>query len=738
MKISVVEKIQSLSIKWKLLIPFLSLALIGTLSLSYIGLTSQQRLIREEEKKVLLHHYLQFLNSIHQKSLQALSLATMVAEIPEVQQYLEERNRQALIELLLYTYVRLKMDFEIEQFHFHIPPATSFLRLHYLERFGEDMSAYRKTIVDAIRTGEPTAGLEWGDTGFGIRGVVPVYRFGKIVGSVEIGHSFGEAFLDDFHKSWGVDLTLYRVGGPSSFSTMGRAGKWTKSFDARTLEQAVTGKPTILIAPKRFPDRSILIGPVRAYGGQIAALVEINMDRSHIRARLIRTRNIMVVVGLTGTAVSFLITFLVTILFTRPIKDIVRHAQEIAQEKRESKLELRPMDEIGALTQALNVMLEALVQRRREIEQYAAILEQRVRERTLDLVESEEKYRTLVENVPLIVYRILPDGTTEFINSRLTEFLGYDIEEAVGDRDFWRDKICGYGTEMYRDICETCFKTGEECRIERIVKHRDGRFLTFIDHAIPAKDAGGRIRWIDGIMMDITEIKRLQEKALRTEEIRLLGEISAHMAHEIRNPLISAGGFARRLRDSLPEEDPKRQLAHIIVEEVARLENYMKILVSLIQPFDLVLTEVNVEELLESLLDRLQVLLREKGLELIKHLPHSTPWIQGDEEKLNKAFESLLRHAIVSTPRGEKLYLSTRGTTDRLFITLKHRVHRLSEDDLEKFFFPHIDQERERSVPDLPFARIVIHRHGGTVNLEREGKWVLIMRIEFPVMGDSG
>jgi hypothetical protein len=52
-------------------------------------------------------------------------------------------------------------------------------------------------------------------------------------------------------------------------------------------------------------------------------------------------------------------------------------------------------------------MLVALKERREEIEEYVQILEEKVRERTTDLVESEEKYRTFVENVPLIVYRIL-------------------------------------------------------------------------------------------------------------------------------------------------------------------------------------------------------------------------------------------------------------------------------------------------------------------------------------------
>ena len=517
-----------------------------------------------------------------------------------------------------------------------------------------DNNAFRKTITDAVERGKPTAGLERGPTGFGLRGVVPVYRYGKVVGSVEIGHSFGKALLDDFHKRWEIDLALYEVR-------------------------------------EKEPPRLMAI------------------------------------------AVSFILTYLVARHFIRPIKEIVNQAQDIAEGKRESRLEPRPHDEIGALTQALNVMLDALKQRRMEIEQHATVLERRVRERTADLVESEDKYRTLVENVPLIVYRVLQDGTTEFINSYLTESLGYSIEEAVGDKHFWREKICKTDDGHFQDICTTCFNTGEECQVERTVQGKDGRVLTFLDHALPGREAHGKIKWVDGIMMDITEIKRLQERALLTEEIRLLGEISAHMAHEIRNPLITAGGFARRLIRTLPEGDPNRKLVHIIVEEVARLENYMKILVSSIRPFDLSLTDIDVASLLESCIGDLEESIQSRGMQIVRDFSAEVSRIRGDRERLPQALESLLKHAIVSTPKGEKVYLSIGQEADRLVITLRHNVYCLSEDDLEKFFFPHAGEETEGDVLDLPFSKIVIHRHGGKVKLDREEENMLVMRIELPV-----
>jgi PAS domain S-box-containing protein len=441
----------------------------------------------------------------------------------------------------------------------------------------------------------------------------------------------------------------------------------------------------------------------------------------------------MIVVGLIGIAISFLLTYLVASLFIAPIQGIVKEAQDIAQEKREHQLEPRPKDEIGTLTEALNTMLDALKRKRQEIQEYANTLEGRVQERTFALVASEEKYRTLVENVPLIVYRILEDGTTEFINSTLTESLGYTIEEAVGDRTFWQEKICGTIDHVSKDIFEICFKRGEECRLERIVKDREGYQLTFIDHAIPAKDRKGNVKWVDGIMIDITELKKLQERTLRTEEIRVLGEISARMAHEIRNPLLTAGGFARRLHDSLPKEATSRKLAKIILDQVAKLESVLNILLSSIKPFDLSLSNVDVNSLLEKWVETLKGLLGTRRITVRKELSKELPHIRGDDERLDQAFENLLRHAIVSTPEGEGLELLTERTGDHIVVSFRHKVSRLSDDDLEKFFFPHIAEGGDTSILDLPLSKIIIHRHGGKIDLLREGENLLVTQIELPV-----
>ena len=728
-----IYRVQSISLKWKILIPFLFFSFAGTTSLVYIGLSSQQEIIKEEEKKELFRFHQLFLASVRQKGEQALSMATIIAENPMIKKLLGERSREMLLNYTQPLFEELKKDFGIKQLHFHILPGKSYLRVHKPDQWGE-MIAYRTSIMDALKSGKGVKGLEWGLTGLGIRGVVPVFRDGKLVGSLEIGYPFGRHFLKNLKENWGPDFAVYEKKSPDTYallaSTNGREKIFTlmESPDPGSIEQT-----RIFIAPPRFPNVALLAGPLRDYRGDVVALVEIEVNRSAITDRLSQTRTLMIVVGLVGICISFLLVWIVAVLFIRPIKEIVASAQEIAQGKRETRLKPGPNDEIGVLGRSLNTMLNSLKDRRLQIEEHARTLEIRVQERTADLVSSEEKYRTLVDNLPLGVYRILSDGTIEFINPYLINTLGFDSDHMIGNRFFWQKKVWGHDKAESEAIMDILKKDAQGFRVERVVKDKQGRKHVFMDQAIPFWDESGNLRWFEGIMVDITELKRLQEKALRTEEVRLLGEISARFAHEMRNPLATVGGFAHRLQDALSDNDRQKMFAKIIVDEVARLEDILKSILSSIKPFSLNIVTVDINEIILASLGEEKGRMTEKKIELETALSPSIPNIQGDGTFLKRAFGCILKNEVINMPEGEKLFLSTGGEGDNVVTTIRHDATGLANEDLSQFFFPRFTGKAETTIHDLPLARVVIHRHGGKVDVFRDGEDV-VLRIELPIV----
>jgi methyl-accepting chemotaxis protein len=313
----------------------------------------------------------------------AMSLAYLVARNPEVAEAFAKRDRQRLIDLLHPAYQGLQEDFGVSQFHFHEPPATSFLRLHALGQYGERMEGYRHTINQARETGTGVGGLERGAFGLGIRSVVPVFHGGKQVGTAEFGLSFEKPLLREFKESYGADLTLYvpDEGG--------------------------------VIHTARLDDRDIavIIGPVRDFSSKIVAVAEISVDRSPTLALLKRYGTTAIIIGLAGLALSISFVWFISIIFTKRIEQVVQAADEIAAGHRDARITVKSADaritvksadELGTMARAINEMLTSLEESRRKVKDYAQNLESMVEHRTRTLKESEKTYRTLVENVPLL------------------------------------------------------------------------------------------------------------------------------------------------------------------------------------------------------------------------------------------------------------------------------------------------------------------------------------------------
>jgi len=181
-----VSKLASLSLSVRLAMGaiFLILAILGIQAfLSYKAtLNKKQEQIAEALKGK--HAFMEEANDL---SSSLLKEAIIIANIPKVKEAMANRDRQAL--LVLVDSIEKNLRDEIGhtiKLHFHIPPAVSFLRSWKPNKFGDDLSSFRKSVVKVLKTGEPIKGIDTGRNGLSIRGIAPIKAEGKIIGSVEI------------------------------------------------------------------------------------------------------------------------------------------------------------------------------------------------------------------------------------------------------------------------------------------------------------------------------------------------------------------------------------------------------------------------------------------------------------------------------------------------------------------------------------------------------------------------
>jgi hypothetical protein len=132
----------------------------------------------------------------------------MVASLPSVQQAFRARDRDQLAQILLPAFVIQRDRYDVREAHFHLAPATSFLRLFYLKKYGEDMSSFRETVLITNQKQEPQSGVEISRHGLNIRGVVPISDAQGAIGSFEVGMSFN-GVLDAVKQVTGFELGVF-------------------------------------------------------------------------------------------------------------------------------------------------------------------------------------------------------------------------------------------------------------------------------------------------------------------------------------------------------------------------------------------------------------------------------------------------------------------------------------------------------------------------------------------------
>jgi signal transduction histidine kinase len=155
------------------------------------------------------------------------------------------------------------------------------------------------------------------------------------------------------------------------------------------------------------------------------------------------------------------------------------------------------------------------------------------------------------------------------------------------------------------------------------------------------------------------EIQRSHHRLLQQERLAALGEMAAHVVHEIRNPLVAIGGFARRLAQRLHGREPEGQYAEIIAREVDRLERIVQDVRGLSRESRLTLTETDVHALLQDCLVLFAERITLQRISVRIELAERFPILRLDGVQMKQAILNLLANALEAMPQGGTLMLAS-------------------------------------------------------------------------------
>lgn len=350
--------LKNFNIRTILVLGFTLVLLLVTLINIPLAINSVTSVVEQAEERELKKLFESATVELESEGRLANALSSLVANVDSFSRLFAEGNREQLASELVPTFKVMKEQFHARQFQYHTPPATSFLRLHKPEKFGDDLSSFRLTVVETNQLKKNIMGLERGVAGLGVRGISPVFSDGQHIGSVEFGMSFGQPFFENFKQKYNVDISLY-IKDNTGFKKFASTLRGESLLNTTELNTALN-TPVISQYDADGQQLAVYAYRVNDFNGKAVGVMEIGMDRSHYVSAINGARNTAILVGISTLILGALIAIFIARQIVAPLKRAVDAMNEIAEGDGDltQRLDESGNNEISRLAHAFNNFAE--------------------------------------------------------------------------------------------------------------------------------------------------------------------------------------------------------------------------------------------------------------------------------------------------------------------------------------------------------------------------------------------
>lgn len=359
-------------------------------------------------------------------------------------------------------------------------------------------------------------------------------------------------------------------------------------------------------------------------------------------------------------------------------------------------------------------------------------------------VENARIYnQTLLENLTTGVIAAGADERVTVFNNEAGQIIG------INPRDVIDEPLDRLPAGLREVICET-LRTGE--------RHENGELVVSVgDHNAVVRASSSIFHGQQGEMLgalvvltDITALKRLELQIRRSDRLASLGTLSAGMAHEIKNPLVSIKTFAQLLPERYQDSDFRDTFSNLIGHEIDRIDSLVNQLLRFARPAKPVLKPMHVHEVLEKSLQLVGHRLYQKEIKLTRSWHADVDTIRADADQLEQVFLNFFLNAMDAMNRGGELSVVTEiqeasdwvaaisGTNgdahEVLRVTIRDDGEGIRTEDIPHVFDPFFTTKDYGTGLGLSVVHGIIQEHGGQIEVESELKKGTAFHILLPLV----
>jgi PAS domain S-box-containing protein len=234
-----------------------------------------------------------------------------------------------------------------------------------------------------------------------------------------------------------------------------------------------------------------------------------------------------------------------------------------------------------------------------------------------------------------------------------------------------------------------------------------------------------RIRLYEQLQESVLSLKRSnqllkehQNRVQNLERLSAIGQMSAIVAHEIRNPLVTIGGFAKSLSDDLHDDDPNKKYVGIIFDEVQRLERVVKDLLDFAKPIKMDRKEVSLKDVVNQAVDMIQPAAEKAGIAVRSRITTNTMPVRIDPDLIRQLLLNLMSNAMEAMTDGGVLRIIASQRTDDIKITVSDTGTGIPEEFLDKLFEPFFTSKPSGTGLGLAIVKSIVSQHAGTIEVD--------------------
>lgn len=282
--------------------------------------------------------------------------------------------------------------------------------------------------------------------------------------------------------------------------------------------------------------------------------------------------------------------------------------------------------------------------------------------------EIQDHLYQLIENLPVIIFIINANLEFEFLNQSTQPILGYAPQDILqSPRSFLR-YIVAEDRGKFLHTLRSCFRLHSPpfCLDFRFI-HKDGYQIFLQAQSITGfKDEEHFPDRLEGMITDVTRYSYLDNLLVQNEKLNLLSTMTEEVAHEIRNPLVSLGGCARKLRSVYPESTE----TEVILQECTRLERLVQRITAYQEPLTVTWEYCSVSAAVALALRLLSRRIGRKGLRCDVRNADLCPAVWADQELVHRIFMTLIAQAVEVACDQGRMYIEARHSHDAVYIDI--------------------------------------------------------------------